>query len=1060
MSETVQSAVAIDAGERRHVSVLFADMVGFTAALEGLGEENSFSFVRLVYDKLASCVREYDGSVHAFGGDSIMAVFGITGTTEDAALKACRAALSIHTCFAQAADQIETRFHVRPVIRVGVSSGIAVVAPVDTESTVLTTIGNTVNLASRIQTLAPSGGCLICDATRRLTEWQIDVEFDAARTIKGVAKPQKLWRLLRVHERASRFDTSRGRGLSPLVGRAANLAGMRHALQQARTGLRAIDLVAEAGLGKTRLIFEFLAPLAPGDALVVQGYCAADGQQTPFRPFLDVTRDIFEIGPELGPKTITERLENGLHRLGLLSDENLGLLQNLLGLSPLEGSLAGLDGVLIGLRTRDLLPALLAAQCRSRPVVLLIEDIQWIDGASEELLANLVAGPAVAGLLIIHTRRPEYLPRWLANAAITTQSLAPLAADDIIRVAKARLGVDQLPDALVQQVTERGGGNPLFSEEILGFLVEQGVLRVEAGKAVFDADAGETALPTSLLGLLAARLDRLPLADRALLQVAAVIGRRFDPGLVAAVATGTDDVDGGLRRLEAQNIIALDSDGHLYIFTHALLRDCVYHGLLPERRSRLHLVVASALEHRSAGRLAEVAETLAHHFAQTGRKDLAFTYLTMAGVKSLGVFSHADAERYFAAALQLYTAGPDCASEAEFADLLASYALCLNMSLSVKAMIRLAGEVIPILDRIGDSREHALFLHHYISCLICNGRYMDALGVQQRLSAMAGRLGDRKATAYALVSELSVSTYCAPLPASVFDAKRAEVETALADLGDAYLQNFFLATVGWDEVCRGRVDRAHATAERLIAAGTALNDPRSLGYGTAMQALIASVTDDYELALAMSERALAVSRAKFEQAIASAARCGATVMLRQADAVAVVQSHLDTCTANGWTMFQAGPTLMLGIAQVMNGRIGKGLAMIEAAIVRIEREGFRASADWGRLYLCEIYISILSGGDRASAGVLIRNGGALLKVFMQGRRRVAALIEQVQSSRQLDPNGHNIGRAEAVLGLLHKLNGNRALAEKHLLQARRIIGVWGPSLLLTRITTALDELAA
>ena len=374
---------------------------------------------------------------------------------------------------------------------------------------------------------------------------------------------------------------------------------------------------------------------------------------------------------------------------------------------PLEGSLAGLDGVLIGLRTRDLLPALLAAQCRSRPVVLLIEDIQWIDGASEELLANLVAGPAVAGLLIINTRRPEYLPRWLANAAITTQSLAPLAADDIIRVAKARLGVDQLPDALVQQVTERGGGNPLFSEEILGFLVEQGVLRVEAGKAVFDADAGETALPTSLLGLLAARLDRLPLADRALLQVAAVIGRRFDPGLVAAVATGTDDVDGGLRRLEAQNIIALDSDGHLYIFTHALLRDCVYHGLLPERRSRLHLVVASALEHRSAGRLAEVAETLAHHFAQTGRKDLAFTYLTMAGVKSLGVFSHADAERYLRCRFAALHGRSRLRERGEqFADLLASYALCLNMSLSVKAMIRLAGEVIPILDRIGDSRDY------------------------------------------------------------------------------------------------------------------------------------------------------------------------------------------------------------------------------------------------------------------------------------------------------------------------------------------------------------------
>lgn len=152
---TLAASAPASRGERRHVSVLFADMVGYTATLEGLGEDHSFPFVQMVYDKLVSCVREHDGSVHAFGGDSIMAVFGISEATEDAALKACRAALSIQSAFAPAASEIEARFHVRPAMRVGVSSGIAVVAPVDSESSALTTIGNTVNLASRIETLAP-----------------------------------------------------------------------------------------------------------------------------------------------------------------------------------------------------------------------------------------------------------------------------------------------------------------------------------------------------------------------------------------------------------------------------------------------------------------------------------------------------------------------------------------------------------------------------------------------------------------------------------------------------------------------------------------------------------------------------------------------------------------------------------------------------------------------------------------------------------------------------------------------------------------------------------------
>ena len=751
MPEPAQPAhsASIGAGERRHVSVLFADMVGYTAIMEALGEEQSFPFVRLIYEKLASCVREHDGSVHAFGGDSVMAVFGISKATEDAALKACRAALAIQANFAKAAYDIEARFHVRPVMRVGVSSGVAVVAPVDTEGTALTTIGNTVNLASRIETLAPPGGCLICEATRRLIEWQVDLEFDAVRTIKGVAKPQKLWRLLAVHDNASRFDTSRGRGLSPLVGRDENLAIMTEALQQSRQGFRVIDLVAEPGLGKTRLIFEFLNSLQPEDAVVVQGHCGADGQQTPFLPFLEVTRGTFAIGSDDDPRIIASKLESGLYRLGLHSAENLGLLQNLLGLPPSDGSLAGLDGVLIGLRTRDLLPALLAAQCQAARVVLLLEDIHWIDSASEEVLAKLIEEQSPSNLLVILARRPEYVPSWRDASCVTTQSLAPLHAADVVRVATTRLGVDRLPEALVRQVTERAGGNPLFSEEILDFLIEQGALRVEAGEAVFDAAAGNSALPTSLLGLLAARLNRLSQTDRALLQVAAVIGRRFDATLLPHAAAGMGDAEAALRRLQEQDIVRIDADGVNYVFKHVLMRDCVYHSLLAEPRSRLHLGVAKALEHRSAGRVAEVAETLAHHFGQTDRKDLAFTYLGMAGAKSLGVFSHELADQYFAAALALYAADPGCASEQEFAGVLANYALCLNISLSVIPMITLAAEVLPILQRIGDSRDHALFLHHYVSCLVCNARYFDALRVQRELSAMAARLDDREAIAYA-----------------------------------------------------------------------------------------------------------------------------------------------------------------------------------------------------------------------------------------------------------------------------------------------------------------------
>ena len=534
-------------GERRQVSVLFADMVGFTAIAERLGEERTFAFVRLIYEKLTGAVREHGGSVRGFAGDSVMAVFGIPEAQEDAALRACRAALSIHAAFAVAADEIEAQFGVRPIMRAGVSSGIAVMALVEDESAAVTAVGDTVNLASRLQALAPAGGSLICDATRRLVEWLVDMSFDGEHPIKGKAKPQKVWRLKSVRKGATRFDASLGRGLSPYIGRDNELAMLRDALRRARDRLHVIDVVAEPGLGKTRLVFEFRQRLKVDEALVLTGHCAADGQQIPFLPFLEVVRGAFRIRPEDDPAEIARKLEAGLRGLDLHTTENLGLLLNLLGLEPPEASLAGLDGVLIGLRTRDLLPALLKAQCRASAVVLLLEDIHWIDGASQEMLGRLIEGGAQSNLLVIHTRRPEYVPGWRGEPGVTTLALEPLTASDIRHLLETRLGVASLPDALIRQVTERAEGNPLFGEEILSFLIERGALRVASGKADFDAAVGESGLPASLQSLLAARVDRLPQEDRALLQAAAAIGRRFDRNLLALVVETGDDVGADWR---------------------------------------------------------------------------------------------------------------------------------------------------------------------------------------------------------------------------------------------------------------------------------------------------------------------------------------------------------------------------------------------------------------------------------------------------------------------------------------------------------------------------------
>lgn len=1049
----------MNAGERRQVSVIFADMVGYTSTVEVLGEDNALPFTRMIHDILAQAVQENGGSVRSFAGDSVMAVFGMPQALEDPALRACRAGTAIHAAFDAASERFQAQFGVRPRMRVGISSGVAVMALAKGEDTALSAVGTVVNLASRVQALAAEGETLICDATRRQVEWQTDLSFDGEHAIKGVGRPQKLWRLRAVRSAATRFDASVARGLSPLVGRDAELAVLTGALARAVSGRQLVDLVGEPGIGKSRLVFEFTQRAKAAGAMVMAGDCAADGRNVPFLPFLKVVRDAFGLHAEDEPAEIGFKLEAGLRNSGLWSVQNLGLMLNLLGLKAPEGALAGLDGVLIGLRTRDLLPDLLRAQTCRHPVVLLIEDVHWIDSLSQDLLMRLVAEADQPNLLIVTTHRPEYRLPYAGLTGLTEVSLAPLGASDLETLVLSRLGVASLPERLVSQVTDRAGGNPLFGEEILSLLLQQGALQFDDGAVRFDADLGETGLPVGVQNLLTARVDGLPPEDRALLQVAAVIGPRFDPGLLATVMPLPGDTGATLRRLHERDLVMRDASSSDYVFRHILLRDTVYEGLMAERRQALHLAVAESLEQRSSNRLPEVAETLAYHFTRANRTRQAFVYTAMAGTKALGIYSLDVADQYFAQALTLYESDPGCATDEEFIAFVADYGLCLNISMRVRSMLALVERVGPIIRRIGDSTHHLHFLHHLVVCLICSARYVRADEVRHEMAAMVERLDDPSSRAYALVTDIALSCHYRPYPVEVFTAKRHEAEEVLSHVDDAYLQNYLFAYLGFDRVCRGLVTEANELADGMVAWGTARHDPRSLGYGTAMKALVALCTDDYTTALQKSEEALGLARVEWERAIALASRNAALIALGVPGAAEEAEAYLAESERNDWTMMASGPEAMLGIAKLMRGDITDGILHLQRTVARREAEGDQTGANWARMYLCEVYLQILSGGETPPLPVLLRNLPTLAKVMIFGARDLREMVRKVHADPHFAPNGHYFARGSMFLGLLSKVKKDRPAAIAHLSEALRIIEPAGSSSLRTRIEAALEELA-
>ena len=575
--------------ERRQVTILFADMVGFTGFSERYGEEAAFTLMRSLSKLMAEAVHEQGGVVQGFTGDGIMAVFGAPLAFEDAPLRACRAALSIMQRLEATGADLEVKHGVRPQLRIGLNTGAAVVGQVQGGADAgVTVLGDTVNFADRLQALADPNSVFMSEAMYRLVQGMVETSPAGEHPIKGKSEPQRAYRLDAIRRGATRFEAAVTRGLSAFVGRERELDVLERALAEARSQLRVVDLTAEPGMGKSRLLHEFRQRIGKDRAFVLSGSCSPDGQQTAFLPIIEVLRGSFRISAGDAEGEVAQKLDTGLTALGLNSIRNLALLLHLLGLKIPDDALAGLDGALIGLRTRELSQQLLEARCRLTPVILVIEDLHWIDSVSEELLDQVISSEDKLPLLLLYTRRPEHLPPWLKRAVVTKLPLDPLPAGEIRRLVQARLGADVLPETLVRQVAEKAEGNPLFAEEILSFLTERGVLRTTAGKVQFDSHAVAAAVPGSVQSLLTARVDRLEPKDRTLLQAASVIGRRFDRELLAAVIDDAEDIDARLAAMQTLDLVRSEGKSSEYSFKHALVRDALYQSLLTEARTALH----------------------------------------------------------------------------------------------------------------------------------------------------------------------------------------------------------------------------------------------------------------------------------------------------------------------------------------------------------------------------------------------------------------------------------------------------------------------------------------
>src|SRR6266851_5448471 len=643
-------------GERRQVTVLFGDVAGFTTLAEKLDPEEVHRIINRCFELITAEVHRFEGTINQYTGDGIMALFGAPIGHEDSPRRAVHAALGIQRALRDYAKELESQRGLTVQMRIGLNTGPVVVGRIGDDLRMdYTAVGDTTNLAARMQQIARPGSVLVSEGTQRVINDFFETLDLGEVQVKGRASV-RAFEVLRARGHRARLDVAAERGLTPLIGRDRELAVLIDLFREvkARHG-QVIQIAGEAGIGKSRLTVEVRRALAEAgeDVTWLEGRCVSFGQSIPFLPVVDQLRENFRIEEFDGEPEIIAKIEHGMRRMGQL-DAHIPYVRTVLGVDPGDPTVAGMEPSARRRKIFDAVRALSQRGAALRPIVFVFEDLHWIDSTSEEYLGDLMDSVAGLAVMLIMTYRVGYAPPFGTRSFQTTLTLRSLSEAESLAMARQVLGTAEFPEPLKAALMEKAEGVPLFVEEVAKTLLDLGLLRRENGGVRFVTGAADVSVPDTIQGIIMARLDRLGENGKRTVQLASVIGRQFLVRLLDRIAGLTGELEGLLGELKALEIIY--EQGLLpepaYIFKHAFIQDVAYNSLLKERRRELHRSVGHAIRDLYPDRLADHTEELAHHFVNGEDWKEAFAYLVQSGDKAQYAYANRAALDYYQHALE------------------------------------------------------------------------------------------------------------------------------------------------------------------------------------------------------------------------------------------------------------------------------------------------------------------------------------------------------------------------------------------------------------------------
>jgi class 3 adenylate cyclase/tetratricopeptide (TPR) repeat protein len=778
LAEKILTSKAALEGERKLVTVLFADIKGSMELLADRDPEEARKLLDPVLEWMMEAVHRYEGTVNQVMGDGIMALFGAPLAHEDHAVRACYAALRMQEQVKRYAETVFRTDGVPIRIRVGLNSGEVVVRSIGSDLHMdYTAVGQTTHLAARMEQIADPGTTRLTADTLHLAEGFVQVRALGPALVKGLTAPVEVYELMGASPVRSRLQAAAARGFTKFVGRDAELDTLFATLERAKAGKgQVVAVVGEPGVGKSRLAWECTHSHRTQGCLVLDALSVSYGKATTYLPVIGLLKRYFQIEPRDDTRKIRERVAGKL----LTLDESLLPLVNpvlsLLDVPVTDPAWQELDPMQQRRQILDGLRALFLRESREQPLVLFFEDLHWIDGATQALLDGLVESVPTAAILLLITYRPEYRHGWGSKIGYNHIRLDVLPAPSAVALLGDVLGADPSVGPLVPLLIARTEGNPFFLEESVRSLVETGEL--VGARGVYQlVRAPETLhIPATTQTILAARIDRLAPEDKRLLETAAVVGKDVPLPLLAAVAELDEaPLRAGLGRLQAAEFLyetRLVPEPE-YTFKHALTHDVAYGSLLLERRRALHAQLVVVIEHVYAGRIAEHAEQLSTHATRGELWDKALAYGQQAATKAGDRSANREAVGFFERALDaLAHLPPSRERQGQAIDV----RLGLRRSLLPLAQFaraeKMVDEAKALAEALGDRNRLAWALAQLGELAYVRGKYVGATELLQRATTLAEELGQEAVIALTLQSLAACANAIGDFPAAIAILKR------------------------------------------------------------------------------------------------------------------------------------------------------------------------------------------------------------------------------------------------------------------------------------------------